>query len=170
MPSNTIPNYPTTRNISIRRIEKSSETVILKQYANEIYFRLQFTPGGYLMVDKFAKVIGLVLFVIGILGFISPLTPNGKLLGVFLVDPVHNMVHLIAGVILFAVGYSSNCILLRRTVLAFAAFYGLLGVFGFVKPVIFGMHLNLADNLLHLGIMTSALLFALPEHHMTQSG
>jgi hypothetical protein len=119
------------------------------------------------MVNQYAKTLGFILLVIGVLGFIAPLTPDSKLFGIFLVDPVHNMVHLVSGAVLFAMGFSNNYLLIRRVVLTFAAVYGLVAILGFFMPVVLGMHLNMADNILHLAIVASALYYALPQRRAT---
>lgn len=118
------------------------------------------------MIDRFAKGLGLILMFVGILGFISPLTPDSKLFGIFLVNTPHNIVHLASGAILFAIGFSHNLLLTQRVVLAFAAIYGLITIMGFFAPVVFGMAVNMADNFLHLGVTVAALVSALPQRAM----
>lgn len=120
------------------------------------------------MLDRFAKSVGLLLMILGLLGFMAPLTPHGLLFNIFRIDPIHNMVHLVSGALLFSVGFSQNCMLMRRVVLFFATVYGVITILGFFLPVVFGMHFNMPDNILHLAVTTAALIFALPEHHIAR--
>ena len=119
------------------------------------------------MVLNYAKVMGLIFLAVGILGFIPGATPNGMLFDLFMVNGMHNVVHVVSGLVLLAVGLSNNWELARRVTLAFAAIYGLVTVLGFVIPshVVMGMPMNMADNVLHLTITATALLFALPERY-----
>ena len=50
------------------------------------------------MLSKVSRLLGVVFVVVGILGFVPPLTPNGNLLGLFPVNAVHNLVHVALGV------------------------------------------------------------------------
>ncbi len=117
-----------------------------------------------MMVDHYAKIAGLVLFLVGVLGGIPAFAPHGMLFGIFRVDSFHNLFHLISGLTLVAVGFSENWELSRRVVLMIAAIYGLLTVVGFLAPqgTVLGMHMNMADNVLHLTITAMSLVFALP--------
>ena len=119
------------------------------------------------MVLNYAKVIGLIFLAIGILGYIPGVAPNGMLFGIFMINSVHNIVHLVSGLLFLAVGFSNNWDLARRVTLAFAAVYGLVTLMGFISPshVVMGMPLNMADNVLHLAITVSALLFGLPQRY-----
>lgn len=122
------------------------------------------------MVTTYAKVMGLIFLVIGILGFIPALVSDGMLFGVFMVDTLHNIVHLLSGVILLGVGFSNNWEMTRRVVLLFAAVYGLVTVLGFFTPDggrVLGMRMNMPDDVLHLAITVSALMFALPQRYPT---
>jgi hypothetical protein len=119
------------------------------------------------MILNYAKIMGLIFLTIGILGFIPGATPNDMLFGIFMVNPMHNVVHLLSGFVILAVGLSNNWELSRRVILAFAAIYGLITLLGFIIPshVVMGMPMNMADNVLHLAITASALLFGLPERY-----
>jgi hypothetical protein len=120
------------------------------------------------MVNTYAKVMGIVLLLVGILGYIPNIAPGGMLFGIFMVNGFHNVVHLVSGLVLLAVGFSDNFELTRRVVLAFAVIYALVAIVGFFSPegsMVMGMRLNMADNILHLAITVSALLLALPQRY-----
>jgi hypothetical protein len=122
------------------------------------------------MVNTYAKVLGLALILVGALGFVPALTPNNMLFGIFMTDTAHNMVHLLSGLVLFSVGFSDDYELIRRIVLLFAVIYGLITLLGFTTPsggLVLGMPMNLADDILHLGITVTALVFALPQRYPT---
>jgi hypothetical protein len=121
------------------------------------------------MVNTYAKAVGLLLFLLGLLGAIPLFTPDGLLFGIFRVDTFHNLFHLGSGLILMAVGFSLHWALARRVVLLCALVYGFLTVLGFLAPDAhaLGMSVNMADNVLHLTITATALMFALPVRQYT---
>ena len=121
------------------------------------------------MVNMYAKAAGLTLLLMGILGGIPAFAPNGMLFGVFMVDTFHNLFHLMSGLVLIAVGFGAHWALARRVVLTFAAIYGFLTVLGFLAPEggVLGMPMNMADNVLHLTITATSLMFALPARQYT---
>lgn len=123
-----------------------------------------------MMLTHFAKVLGIILLVVGILGFIPGITPNHMLMGIFMVDSMHNIVHIVSGLLIAAVGFSDNFDLTRKVLLLFAVIYGLVTIIGFIRPdgaPVLGMHMNLADDILHLAITVATLLVALPQRTAT---
>ncbi|WP_373533336.1 DUF4383 domain-containing protein [Vampirovibrio sp.] len=121
------------------------------------------------MVHTYAKVVGLALFLLGLLGGIPLFAPQGLLFGIFRVDFIHNLLHLVSGLILMGVGFGVHWGVARRIVLLFALIYGFLTVLGFLAPDgrVLGMAVNMADNVLHLTVTATALMFALPVRHYT---
>lgn len=116
------------------------------------------------MVRTVALVYGVVFLVVGVLGFVPGVTVgDGYLLGVFGVNALHNAVHLlfgVLGIIAALAGWS------RPYLQGVGAIYLLLGVLGFVPALyaghemLFGIiHINLADNLLHLVLGGAAAYF-----------
>lgn len=109
------------------------------------------------MAKTFAMVLGVVLLLIGILGYV--LNPaGGHLLGIFAVNGAHNAIHLVSGVAGIAaalMGWS------RVYCQVFGVIYLLVAVLGLVATDSSGMllgliHNNMADNILHLAIGGSA--------------
>lgn len=110
-------------------------------------------------VKKAALVFGVIFVIIGILGFIPAFTPNGHLLGIFEVNGLHNMVHLLSGIAALVASKSY-----RNSRLYFQIFgiiYGLVALLGvfYGDHAIFGVlaH-NIADLFLHI-IITAAALY-----------
>ena len=105
------------------------------------------------LVTKFTWLLGIVLTLIGIAGFFS-----GGMLFIFEVDRLHNVVHLLSGVLAIVsalVGTSSA----RMYLIAFGIIYGLVTVLGFMTGgSILGLFMaNGADNYLHAGIALACL-------------
>lgn len=101
-----------------------------------------------------------IAFVAGGLAWYLPafFDSNGLLLGLFLVDSFHNKVHLVSGLIGLAAAATSGY-WSKLYFKLFGAIYGLLGVVGLIFPEDFmSMQMNMADNLLHIGIGVLALL------------
>ncbi|MCK9530269.1 MAG: DUF4383 domain-containing protein [Gammaproteobacteria bacterium] len=111
------------------------------------------------MLMKAATWFGIIMLVVGILGFIGPLTPNGLLFGLFAVDGLHNTVHLLTGAVAVWVGLTSE----RASRLYFQIFgiiYGVLFLIGLAagnSPLLGVMAHNWADVWLHLAITAFAL-------------
>jgi hypothetical protein len=111
------------------------------------------------MLQNLAKVFGLVLLAVGIMGFISGFTPDDELLGVFHVDPLHNLIHLGSGAIALWAGYISRHAS-RMYFQVFGVIYALVAVLGFMagdSDILGLVANNTADNWLHVVIAGSAL-------------
>lgn len=114
------------------------------------------------MTRTFALVIGIVFLVVGILGFIPGVTTGGGefLLGIFAVDAVHNLIHLLVGVLGIAAYYWARYARLYCQVLGVV--YLAVGILGFIPALVFSEKLlgifavNIADNLLHLVVGAAA--------------
>lgn len=113
-----------------------------------------------------AMIFGAVFVLVGLLGFVGALTPNGgsprqpQLLGLFAVSPLHNVIHLAGGVVLLVAAFVSAGRGARATLLAFGAVYTLVTVLGFVAAGLLrslGVAINGMDNVLHL-VLAIALL------------
>jgi len=110
------------------------------------------------MLKKAAYLFGTVFVLVGVLGFVPALTPDGKLLGIFDVGPLHNIIHLLSGVVAFAMGASGEKVA-KYYFQIFGAVYALVTVVGFVQgDTVLGLiGVNFADNVLHLAIAVAAL-------------
>ncbi len=111
------------------------------------------------MLSNIAKLFGVVFLLIGVLGFVPALTPNGHLLGIFEVNPLHNAIHLLSGMAALAAGFS-GCKLSKLYFQVFGVVYGLVAVLGvfYGEEAILGIvaH-NMADIVLHIVIAAAAL-------------
>ena len=111
------------------------------------------------MLKKIAIAFGIVFVVVGILGFVPAVSPNGRLLGYFEINTAHNLVHLATGVVALIVGFAGE----RASRLFFQVFgviYALVAVLGFVtpdKPLLGIVANNPADTWLHVLIAIVAL-------------
>ncbi|QYJ17039.1 hypothetical protein Rxycam_02876 [Rubrobacter xylanophilus DSM 9941] len=118
-----------------------------------------------MVVRTVALVLGVVFLLIGILGFVPGVTTGeGYLLGIFAVNALHNVVHLAVGVLGIAAYYWERYARLYCQVLGVV--YLVIGVLGFIPGITVGgdmllgiIHVNLADNLLHLVVGAVAAYF-----------
>ena len=110
-------------------------------------------------VQRITLGLGVVYIAIGILGFIPGITVpagppgQGLLLGIFAVNTVHNIVHLIAGAVLIWGGLSADNVTTVNKVMAVV--FALLVPVSFIAPIAEGVAINLPDTFLHI---VSALL------------
>jgi hypothetical protein len=100
------------------------------------------------MAKTVLYVLGAILAVVGLIGFV-----NDPVLGIFEVDTMHNLVHLVSGIIfvLVAALASGNASLTAKI---FGVVYALVAVAGFVMPGTLSgiMEVNMADHVLHAGL------------------
>ncbi|HEY4526387.1 MAG TPA: DUF4383 domain-containing protein [Candidatus Paceibacterota bacterium] len=117
------------------------------------------------MIRNLAWIFGIVFVAVGVLGFVPGITADGQLLGLFEVDPLHNVIHLVSG--LAAIAAAWGLFAPRLYFQAFGVVYALVTVIGFVQgDTILGLiGVNMADNALHLVIAAAALYigFAMKE-------
>lgn len=104
-----------------------------------------------------AVIFGICFIFAGVSGFFSVFMPNGLLLGLFAVNMLQNILHIVSGVI--AIMAATSYKYARLYFQIFGILYGLLTITGFVMngDVYFlMMHFNFADNILHLVITIAA--------------
>ena len=110
------------------------------------------------MAKTLAWAFGIVLTAVGILGFVPGVTStDGLLLGIFQVDAVHSIIHIVTGLIGIYVAMSGSYVSLYFKV--FGVVYALVTVVGFLQgSTVMGLILvNMADNVLHLVVALVAL-------------
>ncbi len=107
----------------------------------------------------YAQIIGVVLLLVGVLGLILG---EGLLLGILNSDVTEDIVHILTGGILAYVGFGqADEGLACNVVGALGVIYLLVGVIGFIVPMLFGLipsGYTLFDDLLHLGLGVLSLL------------
>jgi Domain of unknown function (DUF4383) len=93
-------------------------------------------------------VLGAMLVLVGVLGFVMP----SPLLGFLEVNTLHNVIHVASG-ILTIFGAMRGIGAMRLWGRVFGLVYLAVGILGFVVPDVFGlMHVNTPDNILHLAL------------------
>jgi uncharacterized protein DUF4383 len=112
------------------------------------------------MLKSAALIFGAVFVLIGILGFVPDVAPDGMLLGLFHVNAAHNIVHLLSGACALCAGVHSVWAS-RMFFQAFGTVYGLVAALGFVyddRPILGLIANNHADAWLHVVIAGVSLL------------
>lgn len=107
------------------------------------------------LVRPVTWILGLVLLVVGLLGFVMP----SPLLGIFAVDTLHNIIHVLSGAIgLIAVNMGHMPA--RMYLILFGLVYLAVAVIGYVQQttVLNLITVNMADNMLHAGIAALCLI------------
>jgi len=111
--------------------------------------------------------LGAVYVIVGVLGFLGdPIvvpgshadmpSASGDLLGLFPINAIHNVVHLlIGGILLYGATEVGRAVMVARGV---AITYALVGVLGFVAPDTFGL-MPIGGNDIWLHLATAAVLF-----------
>ncbi len=115
-----------------------------------------------MLVKRYAQILGVVLILIGIVGLVLG---DQVWLGILNVDIVEDIVHLITGGLLAYVGFGrTDLATARNVVLALGVVYLLVGILGFLVPMMFGLiphGYTVFDDLLHLALGVLSLALAL---------
>lgn len=109
------------------------------------------------MAKSIVMVLGVVFLLVGLLGFF-----NDPVLGLFDVDAVHNLVHLVTGVVALAMASMGESYA-KTYAKVFGVIYLLVALLGFVmgteEPLLGVMENNMNDNYLH-ALLAIVLLWA----------
>jgi uncharacterized membrane protein len=98
------------------------------------------------MEKTIVTILGVVFIAVGLLGFV-----NNPVLGIFAVDTLHNVIHLLSGALaLWAVNKGMGAVTTFAKV--FGIVYGLVAILGFLmgSPILGLVTVNMADNVLHI--------------------
>ena len=119
------------------------------------------------MAKTFGMLFGIVFLAVGILGFVPGVTTNDMLLGIFMVNKVHSIVHIASGAI-FLIASIAGAGAARLWFQLFGIIYAIVAVLGFMNPngMLFGMMSNNpADTWLHvvLAVAMLAIGFGTPK-------
>ena len=112
------------------------------------------------MVKTAAILFGIVFLAVGILGFVPGITTDQMLLGIFMVNPAHSMVHIASGVI-FLIAGMAGAGASRMWFRIFGIIYAIVAILGFMTPngLLLGLITNNpADTWIHV-ILAVAMLF-----------
>ena len=124
--------------------------------------------GGKTPAQPYCLLGGLALLGAGILGFIVDSAfdtgngvDGGKLLGIFEVNGIHNLVHIASGLLLLAA--SPKRASAKTIALLFGIVYGAVALIGLIDGSdVFGLiPVNPADNILHIALSLVGILAAL---------
>ena len=108
------------------------------------------------MVSTFARVFGVIFVLVGVLGFVPAATTDGMLLGLFPVNTVHNIVHILLGLWgLLAGGTATSAIGYFK---ALTVIYALLAVLGLIPATqdLFGLAPIHGNNVWLHGVLALA--------------
>ncbi len=110
----------------------------------------------------FAKVFGIVLLLVGIVGLVLG---DDRLFGILNIDLVEDIIHVASGLLLLYVGFAADAAVAKTLVVALGVVYLIVTLLGFFAPDFIEM-LNphgytLLDNLIHLVVGTLAIAAAL---------
>ncbi len=119
-----------------------------------------------------ALAIGIVFTLIGLLGFLSSASMRPGSLAGFEVDVVHNLVHLVTGILALLAAFTGWSRLFNQIFGIVYLIVGILGLFPALYPggMLLGiMHVNGADNILHLvvGIIAAGVGFFVHDERDT---
>ncbi len=127
------------------------------------------------MFKRIAVIFGAIFVFVGVIGFVpgitlyTPGSDHGLLLRAFAVDPAHNVVHILTGVIAVGVGLMTEAAS-RWYFKVFGILYAITALLGFgygAAPLFGVMANNLPDAVLHAAIAFIALYLGfghLPTH------
>jgi len=105
--------------------------------------------------STFARILGIVLLLVGLMGFVL----SSPLLGLFGVNTVHNIIHILSGVLGILAGFTMMGKYAKTFNITFGLIYLVVAIVGFAGVGFFTelLVLNGADNVLHLLIAVASL-------------
>ena len=123
------------------------------------------------MTKTFGILFGIVFLAVGILGFVPGITKDDMLLGIFMVNKMHSIVHIASGAV-FLLASMAGAGAASLWFKIFGLIYALVAVMGFVvgNGMIFGLiSNNTNDTWLHVVLAGAMLLigFAVPKASAT---
>ena len=131
-------------------------------------------------IQKITLGFGIVYALFGVLGFIPGITVpaarfnavpgEGLLLGLFAVNVVHNLAHLLLGAVLIGGGLAAARVVAVNK--GMAVVFLVLTVASFIAPLVEGVNLNPPDTVLHLAsaLLTGYLGFIAPRGAASPAG
>ncbi len=126
---------------------------------NESAYRV----GNYGIAQAFAAAVGVVLVLVGLLGFIgNPIVGEPANNPIFITGAVHNIVHIASGVLALVIAFGLKGEAQLQGVLFFGILYAIVFVGLIISPNLFGMlgdaryHVNVADHVLHAGLAVAS--------------
>jgi hypothetical protein len=104
------------------------------------------------MVRLYAKIVGVTVILIGVVGL---LLGEGSLFGVLNIDLVEDGIHLLTGGLLAYAGFAAKDLKVARAIVGGTGIaYLVLGVVAFARPMLFGLipsgYVLVLDNIIHL--------------------
>ena len=124
------------------------------------------------MTRQYAKVAGVVIVLIGVVGLLAGERSLG---GVLNIDIAEDLIHLVTGGLMAYVGFSTrDADLLRKVVGGLGVVYLIVGLLGFVVPTLFGLlpsGYSVVDKLIHLLLGVAGIYlgyFATQQHATTR--
>ena len=111
------------------------------------------------MAKTLGMLFGIVFLAVGILGFVPGITTNYMLLGIFMVNPMHSIVHIVSGAI-FLFASMSGAGAARLWFQIFGVVYAIVAILGFMTPngLLLGLiSNNPADTWLHVVLAVAML-------------
>jgi hypothetical protein len=118
---------------------------------------------------KLSLAFGIVYLAVGVLGFVPGITVpssapgQGLLLGIFAVNAVHNLAHLVLGAALVWAATTGQSV--RMVNKGLAVVFAILVVGSLVAPIVEGVAINPPDTGLHLAslLLTACIGFMVPR-------
>jgi hypothetical protein len=110
-----------------------------------------------------ALLLGGIIILFGIFGFFQFFTPGGYLFGIFSVNLVHNLIHLVTGLVGVIVAIPNQRRYASWYILEMGVIYGIVTIVGFLLngDIFEFAYFNLNDNLLHAGITVIAFILTI---------
>jgi hypothetical protein len=109
----------------------------------------------------YAIVVGVVLVLVGLLGFISnPIVGDPQNNPIFVTGMVHNLVHIVTGALALYIGYGMSGTSRANGLIGFGVLYAVILVLTLVDPDLFGLlnyPVNTMDHVLHAVLAVASL-------------
>jgi hypothetical protein len=113
------------------------------------------------LAKGYAAIVGVVLVLVGLLGFISnPIVGDAASNPIFVTGTIHNLVHLLTGALALYIAFGLTGEQRIAGIAGFGVLYVAIFVLTLVNPSLFGLlnyPVNAADHVLHLALAVASL-------------
>lgn len=121
----------------------------------------EYRVGNYGLTQAYAAVVGIVLVVVGLLGFIeNPIVGPGAG-ALFATNTIHNIVHLATGLLALYIAFGTRGESQANWVIGFGVLYAVIFVVTLLSPSLFGLFdptpVNPLDHVLHALLAVASL-------------
>lgn len=116
----------------------------------------EYRIGNYGLAQAYAAVVGIILVIVGLLGFVgNPIVGDAPINPIFVTGATHNIVHILTGALALYIAFGLSGETQANGVIGLGILYAVIFVLLLLSPNLFGIlqyDVNAADHVLHAAL------------------